>query len=214
MFAAWRKTKVNDMGYFPFFVELSGKEGLIVGGGVVALRKIEKLLTFGPKLTVVAPKFHPELEEMPDLQLIHGTFSPEMLQGKTFVIAATDDSALNREIASLCAKQGKLVNVVDDLETCSFLFPALVKQGDLTIGITTGGTSPSAAVWVKNRIRDLLPESFEEILRYMGAVRPKVREEVPEMMRAKAFAALFAVCMDNGRPCTEEEFKRILEEVV
>lgn len=200
------------MGYFPFFIELSDREGLIVGGGSVAARKVEKLLPYGPRLTVVAQAIADEIARQFGLTLIRGPFAPEMLAGKAFVIAATDNRELNHEIAALCAAQQIPVNVVDDPEACTFLFPALVKRGDLSVGISTGGASPSAAVWLKEQIEAALPERFEEILDYLAAIRPEVKSVVPEARRGAVFACLFHRCMELKRPLEPKELQEILEE--
>ena len=101
------------MGYFPFFVDLDGKQGLIVGGGIVALRKIENLLPYGPQLTVAAMSFESEIEKIEGLLLLQKSFAADMLEGKYFVIAATDDRELNHVIANLCQEKNILVNVVE-----------------------------------------------------------------------------------------------------
>ena len=115
----------------------------------MALRKVEKLLPYGPRLTVVSPALLPELEAIPGLTLLRRAFSPQDLDEVFFVVAATDDQNLNREISALCRERRIPVNVVDDREACSFLFPALVRHGDLSVGISTGGASPTAAIWLK-----------------------------------------------------------------
>ena len=73
------------MAYFPFFVDLEGREGLIVGGGAVALRKIQKLLPFGPRLTVAAPALLPEIEALSGLALVRRAFAPSMLEGLSLI---------------------------------------------------------------------------------------------------------------------------------
>lgn len=198
------------MGYFPFFVELEGREGLIVGGGAVALRKVQKLLPYGPRLTVAAPAFHPELEAMPCLTLLRQSFTPELLEGKLFVIAATDDRTLNRRVAECCRQRRVPVNVVDGRYACTFLFPALVKQGDLSVGISTGGASPTAAAYLKDRISALLPEDFGALLEELAALRPAVKAALPEEARAGAFSRLFAARLAAGRPLEEGELRDIL----
>lgn len=198
------------MGYFPFFMELSGREGLIVGGGRVAARKVEKLLPYGPRLTVAAPEPLPELEAMPELTLLRRPFGPDLLEGKLFAIAATDDPVLNRSVAAECRHRRIPVNVVDDREACTFLFPALVKQRGLSVGISTGGASPSAAVYLKEQIAALLPADFGDLLVELEALRPAVRESLPEKERAAAFSRLFAARLASGRPLEEAEVRNIL----
>lgn len=199
------------MGYFPFFVDLEGREGLVVGGGAVALRKLQKLLPYGPRLTVAAPELLAEIEALPGLTRLRRSFAPAMLEGKGFVIAATDDREVNRGIAALCRERGIPVNAVDDKEQCTFLFPALVKRGDLTVGVSTAGASPSAAAWVGRRVSERLPEDFGEMLDYLASLRPMVRERVAEENRAAVFARLFSDCMEQGFPLEEAALAAVLE---
>ena len=197
------------MSYFPFFMDLEGQEGLVIGGGSVALRKVEKLRPYGAKLTVIAPKILPKLKETEEISCMEISFTPTALEGKMFVIAASDDPEVNREAALLCRERGILVNVVDDKEECSFLFPALVKRGELSVGISTGGASPSAAVYVKERINELLPENFGEIVEELAELRPLVLER-PAAERGSIFKALFARRLTSLTPLTEETLRRIL----
>ena len=153
------------MGWFPFFIQLEGARGLLVGGGRVALRKAEKLLPFGAQLTVVAPCICPPLAALPGLTLCRRAFADSDLSpAPDFVIAATGDRALDRRIAALCRSRRILVNVVDDPAACGFYFPALVQRGRLCIGISTGGASPTAAAWLRQKIEALLPPGFDGIL--------------------------------------------------
>ena len=101
------------------------------------------------------------------------------------------------------------VNAVDDKDNCTFLFPALVRRGPLSIGISTGGASPTAAVYVKEKIEAALPggDGWNGILEYLAARRAPVRASVPdETARARLFAALFDACMEKGRPLEQAEF--------
>ena len=199
------------MACFPFFVDISGGDGLIVGGGRVALRKIEKLLPYGPRLTVCANAFLPEIEAIPGLVLVREPFAPALIEGKLFVISATNDNELNSEIAALCRKKRVPVNVVDDREKCTFLFPALVERGPLSVGISTGGASPSGAVYWKREIDGLIPQDAGELLAYLDGLRETVKEAVPdEKRRAEVFAALFDACRAEDWPLPEERLKELL----
>lgn len=199
------------MAYFPFFMDLEGREGLVVGGGTVAARKVQKLLPYGLRLTVAAPEILPEIEALPGLTLVRRAFEPSMLEGKFFVIAAADSREANREIAALCRERGILVNAVDDKEQCTFLFPALVKRGELTAGVSTGGASPSAAAWVRRRVDEAVPEDFGELLDYLASLRPMVRARVPEERRAAVFSRLFSACLEEGFPLEEAGLEAVLE---
>ena len=181
------------MPWFPMFVQLKGAEALLVGGGTVALRKAEKLLPYGPHIKVVAPDIIPELAALPGLTLCRRPFAESDLQGTpALVIAATDEPALNRNIAALCREKRIPVNVVDDPEACGFLFPALVRRGRLSVGISTGGASPTAAVWLKERIESILPPHFGTALDRLEALRPALKAQVPdERDRAARFRAAF-----------------------
>lgn len=199
------------MAYFPFFMDVSAGNGLIVGGGTVALRKIEKLLPYGPRLTVCAPSLLPEIEDIPDLTLLRQPFEPSMVEGKLFVIAATDDNRLNDQISALCRERNIPINAVDDRENCTFLFPALVKRGELSVGISTGGASPSAAIYWKERIEQLIPQDTGELLDYLSGLRETVKQTVPDgMARAWVFSTLFRTCAESGWPLSDEMLDGLL----
>ena len=183
------------MGWFPFFIQLEGARGLLVGGGRVALRKAEKLLPFGAQLTVVAPCICPPLAALPGLTLCRRAFADSDLSpAPDFVIAATGDRALDRRIAALCRARRILVNVVDDPAACGFYFPALVQRGRLCIGISTGGASPTAAAWLRQKIEALLPPGFAGILDRLAARREAVKAEGgSEAKRAERLQQAFAL---------------------
>lgn len=194
------------MGYFPFFMDIAGRNGVIAGGGKVAARKVEKLLAFGPNLTVIAPRIEACIREMKErlpkeqaslLILEERLFQMSDLAGADFVIAATDDNTLNGRISEYCMAEHIPVNVVDDREKCSFFFPALVQEGDLTIGICTNGKSPAAAAWVRNELSQALPDGLGKAIDLMGQIRPYVMKmDVPEAARKDILEKLFLYCME------------------
>lgn len=214
------------MGYFPFFVELKGKRGLIVGGGIVAERKVRKLLPYEPELLVVAPKIDDGIwklseeikekrkrnEDTSELILSERDFETTNLEKMDFVIAATSDEALNARIAKLCEERNILVNVVDDKEKCGFLFPSLIREGKLSIGISTEGASPRVATTFRARLSADIPERMEEILDYLEKIRPFAKMAIEDDKKRAAFLMDLAdVCMEKGRPLTETECEILLE---
>lgn len=214
------------MGYFPFFVELKGKRGLIVGGGIVAERKVRKLLPYEPELLVVAPKIDDGIwklseeikekrkknEDTSELILSERDFETTNLEKMDFVIAATSDETLNARIAKLCEERNILVNVVDDKEKCGFLFPSLIREGKLSIGISTEGASPRVATTFRARLSADIPERMEEILDYLEKIRPFAKMAIEDDKKRAAFLMELAdVCMGKGRPLTETECEILLE---
>lgn len=198
------------MAYFPFFTDLTGKPGLIVGGGAVALRKIEKLLPFSPQLSVIAEHICPEIRRIPGLTCLERPFAPGDEAGSFFVIAATDSREVNRQVSGLCRAGNIPVNVADDAELCTFLFPALIRRGSLTVGISTGGASPTAAACLREQAEQLLPERTEDILDFLHAERETLRAEIPEAAeRRELLRKLFFAAMEAGRPLTEAETARL-----
>ena len=200
------------MGYFPFFIDLAQKEGLIVGGGRVALGKTRRLLSYGPRLTVAAPQLLPDFYDLEGVVLLERPFVPDLLEGKFFVIAAAGDMSLDRHISRLCRERNIPVNAADDREACSFLFPSLVKRGSLSIGVSTGGASPGMAAWLRREIEGCLPERTEEILDFLQDQRPRVKASLSgEKRRAELFRELLDACLEAGGPISQSEADVMLE---
>lgn len=202
------------MAYFPFFIELEKKEGLVVGGGQVAFRKIERLLPYGPRLTVVAPKMDESVMQVEKIVKIMRAYKESDLQGKDFVIAATDNRYVNQEVADVCKRRRIPVNSVDDIENCSFLFPALVHRGALSVGICTGGTSPPAAIYVKKMIESILPDQIEEILDFLQEMRTMLKTQFPKerdrLIRMKTAQSLFEACLEKNGTLSEAEWTSVI----
>lgn len=198
------------MPLFPIFINLEGRRVLIAGGGHVALRKAERLSPYGADIFAVAPEFIPGFAGIPGVTLLERRFEPGDIEGAALVVAATDDGELNAAVSELCRWENIPVNVVDDLEKCSFVFPALVQRGELSVGISTGGASPSAAQYVRRGVEQLVPEGFEGILDFLSAHRAEVKAALPPERRAAAFAALFERCLERGGPLSEAELAAFL----
>ena len=181
------------------FVDLKNKPILVVGGGAVALRKLKKLAPYGGIPTVVAPEIHPEIITMGIEVHQRGFCADDLTPRPALVIAATDDEVINRKVALLCKTANIPVPVADSPEDCTFLFPALVQRGEFSAGISTGGASPTAAVYFKEQLEQQVPENLEEILDWLAEHRAALKKSVPDQaQRAGIFRRLFDACMAKG----------------
>ena len=192
------------MSFFPFFTEIEGADGLIVGGGRVALRKAEKMLPYGPKLTVIAPEILPEFYQINITIKVRRFVETDITPDLKFAIAACDDEAENERISLLCRKMNLPVNVVDKPELCTFLFPSLVKRGKLSVGISTSGASPSTAMWLRKEIEQLLPDDIEEMLEWLQEQRVIVKEQMDdEAARSQRLKQLFVQRLEERESLDE-----------
>lgn len=200
------------MPHFPIFIDLKGQTVLVIGGGTVALRKLQKLIPYDPVCKVIAPDISSEIAAMPGIELHYRGFrDQDLYPGPALVIAATDDPSLNHDISQRCHERHIPVNVVDDPAACSFLFPALVQKGSFSAGITTCGASPSATVYFKKRLQEMLPENLDAILSWLEAQRPGLKVSVPEQSRrSQIFRRMFETCMKKGGPLTDQEAQRCI----
>lgn len=165
------------MAYFPLFISLEGLSCLVIGGGKVALRKVRVLQEYGANVTVVSPKICPEIEEIPGLTLKRRRFAEGDLEEMKIVFAASSDEECNRKAAGLCRERRIPINVADMAEECDFFFPALVKRGEVVVGVSTGGTSPAVAACVRRQVEEALPEDLGGFTEEMGKRRAKIREK-------------------------------------
>ncbi|EGJ51258.1 siroheme synthase [Desulfocurvibacter africanus subsp. africanus str. Walvis Bay] len=171
--------KMMPMRYYPIFIKLTGQECLVVGAGQVGRRKIASLLESGPArvLVVDTRPADEELRELlanPCVDYQTRTFRPEDVNGKTLVIASTDDEDLNWTISNLCRDKGILCNIVDQPEKCSFIVPAVHRQGDLTLAVSTGGASPALAKKIRKDLDEYFGRHYGAFLELMSRIRPLV----------------------------------------
>ena len=156
------------MAFFPLFVDLQGRRVLIVGGGKVALGKAKKLLDYGATLRVVAPEFVDELKclaKTANLQLIERAFlDSDVSPDDALIVVAAADRALGERVACLARQRRVWVNVADAPDASSFYFPALLKRGNLSVGVSTSGASPTLAREIRDLYDDATPPDVDDIL--------------------------------------------------
>lgn len=165
------------MAYFPLFVSLEGLPCLVIGGGKVAFRKIKTIQEYGAEVTVVSPEFCAEIERNPGLKLIRRKFEEKDLKDIKIVFAASSDADCNAEAARLCRDKKILINVADVADECDFFFPALVKRGEVVVGVSTGGKSPAIAAGVRKEIDRVLPEDLGAFTEEIGRLRKEIKDK-------------------------------------
>lgn len=207
------------MAYFPMFVDMTKRECLIVGGGNVAYRKVIVMLDFGAKVTVVAEDICDELRKLTiddiasedktgsytankenRITFIKRRFERKDCDGMEMVIAATDDNALNHEIAEYCKANDIMVNAVDQKADCSFIFPSYIKEKNLVAAFSSGGNSPVLTQYLKGKEQEVLTPFLGELNEYMGQIREKVIAQYDtEAERKRVFKEILCAAIDNGR---------------
>ncbi|MFP5528330.1 bifunctional precorrin-2 dehydrogenase/sirohydrochlorin ferrochelatase [Peptococcus simiae] len=196
--------------------DLAAANCLIVGGGRVALRKVQTLLETGAQVTVVAPDFLSDLAGIQHEQLhcIKRPFVMDDLANRDLVFVATNDRGLNEEIAAACRDRHIPVNVADSRLESSFIVPALLQKEDLLISIATNGKNPGYSRALKAYLNDQIDDSFLEALDIWCAVRDRVKEEVQgqtereKLLRQLSLADLIKA-MEAGSK--EDVYRRVIE---
>lgn len=178
------------MNYFPLFADLAGRPVLVVGGGSVAARKVNLLLKAQAQVRLVARKLNAELtvlEAENKVLWIAKEFNAEQLRTAFFVIAATNDEALNHRIFHLAESQHKLVNVVDDQPHCSFIFPSIIDRSPIQIAISSAGKAPVLARLLREKLEALLPQSLGDVAEISGKWRDAVKAKLKSVTERRRF---------------------------
>jgi siroheme synthase-like protein len=165
--------------YYPVFLNVAGARCVVIGGGQVARRKVETLLELGATVKVVSPEICPELEALAGAARIaveRRRYEPGDLDGMFIAIAATNDNRTNAEIAVEARQKSVLLNVVDDAAKSNFIVPSLVKRGDITIAISTAGSSPALARKLRTRLESQFGEAYGALAVLASGVRAELKQ--------------------------------------
>lgn len=169
--------------FYPINVNLAQRLCVVIGGGNVAARKVRSLLDFGALVKVISSRLIQDLARLAQegaIQYVAREYQPGDLEGAFLVVCATNDERLNREIAGACAARNLLVNVVDDPGRCSFVFPAVVKRGSLTISVSTGGKSPLLARKIRERLEKEFGPQYGDYVEFMADLRKEIMARIPD----------------------------------
>jgi len=166
--------------FMPISVSLKDRRCLVVGGGPVALRKVESLLDYDTTITVVAPEANEKLEyhaRRGRIALERREYQSPEAARYGLVISATNDAALNRRVHDDARGAGALVNVVDDPRHSDFIFPAVIRRDCLTAAISTDGKAPFVSGHLRLVLENVFPEHWGRLMRVAAVFRKRVRAE-------------------------------------
>jgi precorrin-2 dehydrogenase/sirohydrochlorin ferrochelatase len=178
--------------YYPAYLDLSGHPCVVIGGGEVAARKVATLLEAGARVTVVSPALTAALAALADThEIVHHPrpYRHGDLTGAWLAYAATGDDAVHAEIAAEAAEARVFLNVVDRPRLCSFIVPAIVTRGPVSIAVSTGGRSPALAKRLGAELAATVGPEWGLAAELLGTLRTRLGEGAG---RAGIFAALAA----------------------
>ncbi len=165
---------------YPIFIRIEDKPCLVVGGGAVGERKVLDLRESGARVTVLSQALTQTLAEQARAGRIHylnEAFTPDHLNGMVLAMAATDDREVNARVSAAAQERGIWVNVADDPEYCTFIVPAQVRRGELTLAISTGGASPALASQLPQELEQHFGPEYGPYLDLLQRVRTRLLAE-------------------------------------
>jgi len=167
------------MRYYPVFLDIAGKPAVVIGGGHIALQKVQGLLDAGADVTVVSPELLPELQDLVSkgrLSHVPRGYQAGDLEGFALAFVATDDRSVNAEVTKEARERRVLVNAVDDPPNCDFIMPSIVRKGDLIVAISTSGGSPAMARKFREQVEEFFSEEDAGLLALASEVRREFRD--------------------------------------
>ncbi|MEM7208381.1 MAG: siroheme synthase CysG [Pseudomonadota bacterium] len=177
------------MNYLPLFIDVTRADCLIVGAGPVALRKSRSLSERGARITVVSPEIDQRFHELEaeNFTFVQREFEARDIGTQTLVVAATNDSKLNTEIADICLRKDILVNVTDQPNRCTVMFPSIIERSPITIALSTGGASPVLSRLLRGRLERLIPERYGKLAEFAAKYRKRVKTSFSDSRQKRRF---------------------------
>jgi precorrin-2 dehydrogenase/sirohydrochlorin ferrochelatase len=184
--------------YYPINVDVRNQPCLVVGGGGVGERKVRTLLDCGARVTVVTTEATAHIRELASqnkIDLKIGGYQADDLKGQFLVIGATDNEEINEAISEEASERQMLCNIADRPAACSFVLPAIVRQGDLLIAISTSNKSPAVARRIRQTLQKEFGPEYGTLLNLMGAIRQKL---LAQSKSPEAHKQMFEHLLDEG----------------
>ncbi|MBP5437427.1 MAG: bifunctional precorrin-2 dehydrogenase/sirohydrochlorin ferrochelatase [Treponema sp.] len=210
------------MAYFPLFVNLQHKEVLILGGGSVAFQEISQFLTFEAKIVLLADQIDQNLQILikayeDRVDFVQKKPSIEAISNlnctPTLVIVTENDAKLNAEIYAYYQNKNVLVQDISSRQRCDFIFPAIIKRGDVVCGISSSGKSPHVSQFLKSLIESSLPQNISDINEHMEEIRRAVRQSISDpSKRSRTLQTIFLRLIEDDNQTSDAEIDGIIAE--
>lgn len=212
------------MKYYPVNLYIYNKKVIVVGGGLVATRKIERLVERGAKISVISPEITGKIKKFIDNELVNEwmerTYKPGDEKGAFAVFCAISSNKENKKIEEIlydrCIKKNILINIADKPEYCTFTLPALVSRGGFDIAIFTSGMSPKLAKKIREDLEKIYGEEYTIFVRLLGLMRREIKmKNLPQSANHKIFSKLIdSDLLDLVRQRKYNEISKFLSEFI
>jgi len=167
------------MSYYPIFIEMTGRHCAVVGGGVVAERKVEALLNAGAAVTVISPSLTGPIHSWVaagKVRYLGREYRPGDLSGFEMVFVATNDRKVNPVVFQEARERGVWVNAADDPPHCDFILPSVLQRGNLVVAVSSGGSSPALSKSIREELESYFTEEYAEVAQVAAEVRRELRQ--------------------------------------
>jgi siroheme synthase-like protein len=160
---------------YPVNLMVAGRRCLVVGGGPIALRKVIGLVEAGARVHVIAREVSTDIRALEDVTWEERPYRPGDVAGFRLAVSATDDPEVNRTVLEDAETHGVWLNSADDPENCSFTLPAVLRRGEVSIAVSTGGRSPAMAAWLRDQLATSIGPEYSVLLDLLAEAREAVR---------------------------------------
>ena len=183
------------MSYLPLFIDVTGKKCLVVGGGKVASRKLIPILSTNMIVTLISPdiidEIHQASNEHKNLKIIKRKFNSEDIEDQFLIVAATNDTKINKEIAKISKEKNILINMAEDSISGNTLIPSVVDRDPIKIAVSSGAASPILTRLVKTKLETVIPYSFSKLAEFMMEYRSAVKKTFSKISERRNFWEIF-----------------------
>lgn len=211
------------MAYFPLFVNLKNKEVLVIGGGEASFQEISRFLVFEANIVIMAGEISQPLQLLGEayakkIRIVQTPPTIEAIQqleaNPTLVVCTLNDVALNTAIYAYFKDRHVLVEDASSSARCDFIFPAIVKRGDVVCGISSSGKSPHVSQFIKSLLESNIPENISQINEHMNEIRKAVKQSISDpAKRTMALQAIFTRLIEDDNQTPDYEIDGIIGEI-